>query len=251
MAERADRARTDEVAELLAHAGRRRRLWSRLGRISQDLVGRPYLAFPLGGGPTEAERLVSRLDAFDCVTYVETVLALAFSRRPEDFETQLARLRYEHGRIDWFARNHYMSLWMERNAAAGRVAVLDGAGFETESRPRTLSSLAGFPPIAYRLRHLPPTAAARFSWADGDVLLFVSHRRELDFFHTGVLVRDHGPLLRHASRSRAMVVEEPLADFVARSDPAGVCAVRPIEPDVRPRHLRQGTPNVSTRGDMR
>jgi hypothetical protein len=239
MAGTAEHAGHVELAELLGGGGARDGLRRRLGRVSQALVGRPYLAFPLGGGPDQVERLTLGIDAFDCVTFVETVVALGRCRNPEDFEGELARLRYDGGLIDWSSRNHYMTLWVERNALAGSVRPVDGRGFRDEAEPRMLASLAGFSPVTRRLRYLPCELAPGFAWATGDVLLFVSHRKDLDFFHTGVAVAGEVPHVRHASRSRGMVVEESLADFIAHADPEGVAAARPVDPWAHPLRPRR------------
>ena len=91
----------------------------RLERISADFIGRPYITNPLGGGAGLPEHLNVNLDGFDCVTYMESVLALALSRTVEDFADLLRRIRYRNGEVSWASRNHYTSDWWRRNEAAG------------------------------------------------------------------------------------------------------------------------------------
>jgi hypothetical protein len=62
----------------------------------------------------------------------------------------------------------------------------------------------------------------------GDLVFFVSTRRHLDVFHTGIIVRDGASvLMRHASRSQGGVVEQPLSEFLKANRMTGVIAVRP------------------------
>ncbi len=204
---------------------------ARLDRLSAALLGRPYVVGPLVGSATEPEQLVTRLDAFDCVTYVETVLALGRCRTADDFEPELVALRYEGGRIDWRTRNHYMSWWLERNAAAGLVAPLLTEALVTEPEPRALSVLTGFVPEARRLAWLPSDRAHLLDDAarSGDVACFVSVRGGLDTFHVGLLIEGSPLLLRHAAKSRGGAIEEPLADFLDREETPGLLLARPLE----------------------
>jgi len=62
----------------------------------------------------------------------------------------------------------------------------------------------------------------------GDLIFFVSTRKNLDVFHTGIIIRDGKRLLmRHASRSRGLVVEQDLNEFLKANRMAGVIVVRP------------------------
>jgi hypothetical protein len=163
------------------------------------------------------------------VTFVETVLALAWARRPQDFRRTLRRLRYRSGRVGWVTRHHYMTDWARENAAAGRLTDLT-RGPGTVVRQRTLSVVAGLPARRARLRCFPKRALPRVAprLATGDVILFASTRRDLDVFHAGLLVRRQGELeLRHATRSRGRVVEERLSAFLAGQRSPGVIVLRP------------------------
>src|SRR5690606_9014874 len=77
--------------------------------------------------PEGPERLVVNLREFDCVTYVESVLAMArlVKARTADydaFKAQLIRIRYRGGVLDGYpSRLHYFSEWIHDNAAEGVV----------------------------------------------------------------------------------------------------------------------------------
>ncbi len=210
-------------------------LAARLHAVSGYLLGRPYAVTPLIGSPSEPEVLVTRLDAFDCVTFVETVLALATAARPEELEIRLRHLRYEGGRVAWASRNHYTSQWMERNEAAGLVCPVAAEAWITEPNARVLDALDGYPSQRRRLSYLPLEALAALEeeGRSGDVVGFVSTRPHLDVFHVGLLARtgDGGLRLRHASRSAGQVVDQGLDEFIAGNELPGVMVVRPRAAD--------------------
>jgi hypothetical protein len=203
----------------------------RLDRLSAGLLGRPYITSPLIGSATEPEQFVDRIDGFDCVTYIETVLALARCRSVDDFVPELTALRYDGAQVDWKARNHYMSWWLERNVAAGIVEPLLADELVPEPASRMLSALPGFPPQRRRLHWLPSARAFRLDslGRTGDVVCFVSVRPGLDTFHVGMVVSGPKARLRHASKSRGGVVEEPLVAFLAREETPGLLLARPLE----------------------
>lgn len=227
------RAGQDELRQLLALVDGIEDLPARIGRISGHLVGRPYRVAPLLGSPTEAEQLVSRIDGFDCVTLAESVVALALSSSPAEFEPALVALRYHGGRVRWRDRNHYMSLWLDRNVEAGAVTPVIPERWVAEDMPRRLSVLNGYPTIERTLVYLPQRRAAELDAAarTGDVICFVSTRDDLDTYHVGVLVQRDGtlsPLVRHASRSAGEVVEDSLTEFLQRNETPGVLVARPL-----------------------
>jgi len=229
------RAGQGELERLLAQVDGVVDLESRLAVISEHLVGLPYVVGPLRGSPTEEERLVSRVDGFDCVTLVESVVAMAWSSVPEDFEAGLISLRYRGGQVQWLERNHYMSLWLDRNEDAGAVTRVLPERWVGEASARDLCCLEGFPRVEQHLAYLPLGrieelfAVAR----SGDLICFVSTRGDLDTYHVGLLVQQPEPLpplLRHASRSAGQVVEESLPDFLQRNETPGVLVARPLSP---------------------
>lgn len=206
----------------------------RMSTISRFFVDRPYLAEPLVGGPEQKERLVGRLDAFDCVTFVESVWALAHSRESTDFEARLRALRYRDGRVDWRERHHYMSQWLERGQAAGLLEPVLPDLWTDLGEPRSLSVVAGLPAVPWIPRGLALAEldALRGHARTGDLVCFVSTRSDLDVFHVGLLVQGVSLELRHASRAGGQVVDEPLADFLERNETAGLLVARAIDRDV-------------------
>lgn len=200
----------------------------RLGALTERYLGRPYLAFTLIGGPDAEEQMVTRLDGFDCVTFAESVFALALSEAPGDFAERLAELRYLDGRIDWADRNHYMNRWIDRNTVARRVVPVLAQHWVATGEVRSLSSLPGYPAQEWPVSYFPSTELERLGRhvVMGDLVAFVSNRSDLDTFHVGLLVPGDPVCVRHAGRSAGEVVHEPLVDFLERNDVPGMLLAR-------------------------
>ena len=219
------------VRQLLSRAKAHRSVPARVEGLSASLVGSPYEAHGLVGSAETPEVFTASVEGFDCVTYVETVLALARACEPGGFAEELRGIRYDGGRVEWARRNHYMTEWVRRNARAGVVRPVS-AGTLATRKERLLDAVPGFPPRRARFSCVPKPKLAAFEsrLKSGDVLLFASTKAGLDVFHCGLLVRKEGSWkLRHASRSAGRVVEEELTDFLRANRTAGLIAVRPLE----------------------
>ena len=205
----------------------------RIEVLSRHFLGQPYQINPLIGSARTPEIFVASLDTFDCVTYVETVLALSLASTPRQFTEWLRKIRYEGGRIAWNRRNHYMTGWIRSNVRAGTVHRLALPNVPIVVKNRTLNGIPGLPASPVRFTCVPKPAIGRLTQRleTGDLIFFASTRKHLDVFHCGIIVRDNSRILvRHASRSRGGVVEQGLNDFLKANRMAGVIVVRPKEP---------------------
>jgi len=226
-------ARTEEtrIAALIDKARADTFIGARIGVISQALIGSRYVGYPLIGGPRKQEQFVLRDDAFDCVTFCETVLAAARSFTVADFQPQLRRIRYRDGEIAWPARNHYFADWSLNNIANGicRAIVLPG----TAMVEKTVTYMHGLPVERVGLTSIPVASvlgnAERL--ATGDVVGFLSRRPGIDYFHTGFIVvgKDGELLLRHAAKSKGRVLDQTLSAFIAVNGVRHVSLLRPQE----------------------
>lgn len=215
--------------QLLSRAKARSSVAARVELLSGLLLGRPYEANGLVGSARTPEVLTASLERFDCVTYVETVLALARASRPAGFVEELRRIRYRGGRVAWAYRNHYMTGWIRANSRIGTLRVLAAPGRATR-KDRVLDAVPGLPPVRTRFSCVPKARVKGLAnrLRSGDLLFFASTRPHLDVFHCGVLVgADEGWRLRHASRSQGGVVEQDLGEFLKANRMSGVIVVRP------------------------
>src|SRR5688572_23463024 len=91
-----------------------------IASFGRTFVGAPYIPGSLEvEGP---ERLVVNLRSFDCVTFVESMLALARTVRSgghyPEFTRELLRIRYRDGKLAGYpSRLHYFSEWIANNDA--------------------------------------------------------------------------------------------------------------------------------------
>ena len=220
----------DEVRRVLEAAGSERELSRRIDRISEGFLGRPYAEGLLGGGPDLPEEFRIDLTAFDCVTYMETVLALALVLKSEEFVDTIRRIRYQDGKVDWVHRNHYMIDWLRNNEQDGFVKGIS-AGHLTVEKTCTLSIINGLPARTTTFPYFPAAALPDVAGniETGDFVLFVSTRETLDVFHTGLLVFSNQKLLlRHATRTAGALIEQELVEFMRQNTMAGFMLLRPI-----------------------
>jgi hypothetical protein len=230
-AARAGEARIDK---LIVAAKAQGDISQRIDFISCALIGSEYRGYTLVGGPRALEKFVVRDDGFDCVTYCETVLAAAIAAGPTAFDATLRTIRYHDGVVAWRERNHYYHEWGQHNIENGvcRAVSMDGS-VDIE---KTVYWHKALGPRRFTMRVIPRDVfmdgAALLR--TGDIVGFVTHRPNLDYFHIGfVAFDDKGQfLLRHAARSRGRVLNERMDRFVAENRVRYVTLLRPQEPAV-------------------
>ena len=234
---------TGRLRPLLAAAGDAPAGGPRASAASSPLVGTRYRLGPLGEGRGPDPDPRFRLDAFDCVTFIETALAFGAGRSEEEVRRALDDIRYGRA-IDIADRDHeVLSQWIPRNVEKGWIrpisrelagdAVVEAASVYDRARWARLARrgrrLAGVPdrrlPIGrFATEVVPPAALAAVEprLPDGAVVWVVREER-LDqvtrVTHGGLVVVKQGRRwVRHASSypNVQRVVEEPLAQFVER-----------------------------------
>ncbi len=232
-------------------------------RVGKRFVGSPYTPYTLD--PPGPERLVVDLRGFDCVTYVESVLALArvirASRGGElpdfnAFTAELRRIRYRNGRMDGYtSRLHYFSEWIRDNAELGLVRDVTR---ELGGRPDTstidfmsthadaYAPLDGHPERVESIREIEETLSAEPRYVipqgkvgevagrirDGDVIAMTSTVPGLDVAHTGIAVRVNGRvhLMNAPLAGRSVEISAlPLPERILRIDGQdGIMVARPL-----------------------
>lgn len=207
-------AKASVIARLIDQASQGD-LSQRIEFISHGLLGARYRADTLIGGPRKQEVLVMRDDAFDCVTFCETVLAAAMAKNLSEFEPVLRHIRYEHGEVRWNERNHYFAEWSRRiveKHICRPVAMEPSVSIE-----KTVDGVLG--PRKVAITGIAPSTliAGRDLLHNGDVIGFVSKQSSLDFFHVGFITfgKKGSLLLRHASQNHGRVLDEDLKEFLA------------------------------------
>ena len=218
------------VEQLLSETKYERSAGSRIDVLSRHFLGHSYEPNPLIGSADTVEVFTASLDRFDCVTYIETIVALARASDVDDFTEWLRKIRYEGGRIQWERRNHYMTRWIRNNVREGIVRPVSMPAVPILIRGRVLNVVPGLTAQRTRVKCVPKPAVPRLEryLQSGDLIFFASTRKNLDVFHAGIIVRDGKKVfMRHASRSQGFVVEQELSEFLKANRMAGVIVVRP------------------------
>jgi hypothetical protein len=227
----AARAGAKRIDKLIVEARAYPMISRRIDFSSAALRGTGYSSSTLIGGPRRPEKFVVRDDVFDCVTYLETVLAAAIASKPDDFDGLLRKIRYHNGVVEWRERNHYFFQWCQHNVENGlfRWLAIDGA---IDIR-KTVDSEKGLGTRRFTMPVIPRAAflAKKELLRTGDVIGFVSHRADLDYFHAGLIAfaPKNELLLRHASESEHRVLDEGMDRFLGRWGVRYVSLVRPLE----------------------
>lgn len=94
----------------------------RIHWFNSQFLGTAYVLGSLGEGPNALYDQFPRYrtDAFDCDTYVNTVLALALANSLTNFKQCINKLRYQQGEVSYIKRNHFTSIdWNENNQNNG------------------------------------------------------------------------------------------------------------------------------------
>jgi hypothetical protein len=215
---------------------------ARAAAASGPLVGARYLRSALGegAGPDADPRF--RLDAFDCLGFLETTIALGSSRSLDEAARALDDIRYD-GAPALAARNHEVQAqWIPANVAKGWIAertrAIAGAGAVpapvvlSVERWRALRragrAVEGLPPERepvgrFELWAVPPDLIVAVGplIPDGTAIFTVREDdpgRPTRISHAGIVVvgPSGGRSVRHATARPGRVIEEPLASFVAR-----------------------------------
>lgn len=221
------------------------------------LAGTPYEAGTLEGG--QQEQLVVNLRSFDCMTFVETVVALVWCDRLSqltfsDYCDKLRMIRYRDGVIDTYAsRLHYFSDWVTDNSRKGivyertsefrvnhRLLSLDFMTTHANLYPalRDSSILASMRVVEerwknYRMSYVSKEAlnasADVLRICNGDILALTTLKEGLDVVHVGFACWVGGELhLFHASSLKGEVFLDSLSLYQYLKDRKSYNGVRVI-----------------------
>ncbi len=226
-------------------------------------VGELFLEMPYVAGTLDkdtVEKLVINLQEFDCVTFVEQVIALTLTIKSgelnySNFAENLENLRYRNGKLDGYAsRLHYFSDWLTDNQQKGFINLLsDGLGdavLDTKvdiiSQNWNSNQFAADSKLLAEIKaveaavsksNLKYLSKQRLEVVEnqiqaGDIIAITTSIKGLDVAHTGIAVHVNGRLhLFHASSTLGEVVisDVPLSEYLqAKKSFSGVLVARLI-----------------------
>ena len=216
--------------------------------IARKFLDTPYQAGTLEGMP---EAVTVNLDAVDCTTLVDQVLAMAATVSEgrtswRDFVYNLERLRYRGGEENGYAsRLHYVCDWAVDNIHRGQIEdatrvfprinyIVRSIDFMSDNRDKypALADDTEFEriknvEIGYRNHRFPYIKTVdlngketKAEFRDGDVVALVSSAKNIDVTHMGFIVMVDGePYLLHASSvdGKVEISSRPLVDYLKRN----------------------------------
>jgi hypothetical protein len=204
-----------------------------IAEIGKLFLHKPYKAETLEG--FHKEKLIVNVSAFDCTTFVETVLALArcavtgkVSNR--EFRKNLKSIRYRNGKINGYSsRLHYFIDWLLNNQKKGFLIDISRniggkprnkkINFMTAHRKLypTLENKTQLTRISTVERNLSrrtfhiiekdKVSTQKGKLENGDIIAFATHQEGLDVAHVGFAIWQGKSLrLLHASKKEGAVV---------------------------------------------
>lgn len=205
-------------------------LMSRLGSIIPLFLGRPYQWEALGEGSSGrySQDPLYRFDAFDCVTFVNTVLALIYSNGITAFKKNLQAIRYSAGEVDYRLRTDWFTdlEWNPRAQELGWLQDVTPTFKDANQQPLfTVAKTVIDKPGWYAARSLedlhvplgPAEKTARLIALQAEGRAFSSKESQLPYI----------PL--HSCFSGNKRNKQPIASFWAQMP--GACVIEIVRPD--------------------
>lgn len=212
--------------------------------MARELIGIPY-----GGHPGEKPEtaMIVQMDSMNCVTMVETAMALAMTIAENrsswrDMLYNMEQVRYRNGRANGYgSRLHYVTDWAIDLAQRGILEEVTAKVCEPRYSIKTLDYMSRnrdkYPELAdsanlaairnvemgymsHRSPYIKPSMLKGAKLQDGDILALTSTLPGLDVAHIGVAVIKNGvPYLIHASSKQGEVIEDsmPLGVYLSRN----------------------------------
>ena len=219
-----------------------------------SLLGQPYKAGTLeSDGPA---RLLYFTDAFDCVTFVEFVLALSIHQTNNsqgNFEAILQQLRYRNGNINGYgSRLHYFTEWISQNCAqklcSNLTTSIGGEPYHksinfisaNKNKYPKLKDKAAFEDVLSsekKLRkqtwsYIPKNMVSKVEHQiqDGDIIAITTDIAGLDVVHVGFAKWNNNMLcLLHASEKEKKIVltTQSLSEYlIPNKNQSGIMVIR-------------------------
>ena len=189
--------------------------------IGQYFKGAPYLSNRLS--KSNPEKVYYSFADFDCVTYVENILALYYSEGANaKFIENLIKIRYNDS-ISYENRNHYLMKGLQKMVALHILSPINNH-FNSKSIQKNVNYLSKHVISnninMARIINIEKSISQKNIYyfdstkdlkindliQNGDVIAFVSSRNDLDFQHVGfVHFKNNKKYILHASQEKKIV----------------------------------------------
>ena len=201
-------------------AGNTDSLYDKILNVSESFLGTPYILNPLGEGNsgTVSKNPLYRFDAFDCQTFVETVLAKSLTGTDADFKNMMNKIRYRDSLISFVKSLDEIGLskitlnrqqWFKQNYMLDVDVPIQNVSLN-------------YVPLEY--------LSSNLDWITNKIdrpyifMTVVNGKTtldkigtEYDVSHTGFLIKNDGELyIRHASLTYKKVIDEKFSDYIKK-----------------------------------
>jgi hypothetical protein len=230
----------------------------RMAFFAKEFIDTPYVGKTLDQEPS-LEKCTVLLNGLDCVTFMETTLALARTKSPtlNSLNSAVAKTRYWSGKVNGFlSRLHYTSDWIFDNAQKGTVTDLSkqlpGAELFTKKVGFMTSHYQSYPALKLNPKLLPRLAKQeaesnlREKWfipinkikaieprlKSGDIVAICGGVEGIECTHVGLIIKEKGvPHFVHASSKKMLVTfDKSISEYLEGSKTAtGIMVCRPVE----------------------
>ena len=192
--------------------------------LGQPFLGTAYQDSPLGEAALPDDDPLIRFDAFDCTTFVETVLA------DGDLDT-LNQIRYQDGKVGFLTRNHFIETdWLTNNADIVQNVSAQYAPTETRTvlidKSNWFKVMHGLdvdvPITRADIEYIPYRHTKGITVSRPMIVLFITDNAKIrDKIGTDLAVVHMGfvlpnGMLRHASSSQGMVVDVNMDEYITK-----------------------------------
>jgi peptidoglycan/xylan/chitin deacetylase (PgdA/CDA1 family) len=206
--------------------------------FSKSLLGKEYANDPLGEGQEskiDADPIF-RFDKFDCMTYVESVLALALATDESEVETSKIKISYKNAELDYVNRHHFFETdWVRHNAnlvlditanIGVKVEYVRGVINKQNWFLKNKNIEVGGEPINVRLAYIPAKTSLNeianklpkvsiVGIVTNDAQMKAKIGSDIFISHVGFLIKKNNKIImRHASLDAKKVVDVDFADYL-------------------------------------
>lgn len=195
----------------------------RIDYFSEHLIGSPYASSPLGEGlcGSHDKKPLFDLSSFDCMTFVEQVIALSMSNDTEQFLWNLQHIRYKYGEIDLMMRNHFViSDWIVNNSWILEDFTSEIGSHYVKKMSKSIDHGKFFKkfgitdttrPALVNIEYIPHQNIVYITdrLRTGDIICFITRKQNLFVDHMGFFIRKNDRMfLRHASKPAKRVKDD-------------------------------------------
>ena len=196
----------------------------KIKNITNKFLNTPYKANTMIGSNNKSEKLVIDLGNLDCFTFIDYVEAMKHSQDFDTFKTNLIKLRYQNGNIDYIYRNHFLSDWILYNGFKNITSSLT-------SKTKQVTKILNLSKKNSLFLKEIQTKKIKIDYIDskdlnediinklrtGDYIGVYTHIKGLDVTHVGVFIKkEDKAYFRHASSKKEFfkVIDEPFESYI-------------------------------------